>query len=136
MAMRTNETLTLLDTLSPVEESILSCTFVENDAAYVRLRRSCDEGRWAMVSSPGDRWFSLDVNGGFSLNHFEEDTPEVEARAILERYVALAVIYLKKGGNVERSGFLRSPHLVLTTDDGAVTLQRSVTTNLKAILGR
>ncbi len=53
-----------------------------------------DRAAYISWSSRADRWFSLNIDGGYSVNHFEEDTPEAEVEALLKGYVEAAVAYV------------------------------------------
>jgi len=95
-----------------------------NSSAYIKLTSVSDLGDYAVVWTPGDRWFSLDVKGGFSLNEFGEDCEASEVRAILERFLRVATAYIEGRRSLVKSRFLRATHLVVEGDDGPVILRR------------
>jgi hypothetical protein len=84
--------------------------------------------------SPGDPWFSLDVDGGFSLSHVEEDTPDDEAPGILERYVGLAGQYLLSAPAPMKTGRLGLPAIKLSTSEGDVLLRESLVGVVRRVL--
>src|SRR6185437_11521899 len=73
----------LLTSLRPDVNGVLSELGTRRDFAYLRLSASTEPDRWAVVSTPGDRWFALEVDGGFSVLHFEEDTADVDVETLL-----------------------------------------------------
>jgi len=131
--MRTDEAIELLRSIIPAKLDSFSTVGRRGDVAYLRIEGNSEPLRWAVVSSPGDRWFALDVDGGFSLNSFEEDTPDDEARRILAEYVDVAVAYLTNGGTMVKSGWLRSVILTVSAPDGSVVLRRSLARELGSI---
>lgn len=60
-------------------------------------------GREAVIKTPGDRWFAVDIDRGLSLDYFEEETPDSEARERLHDYFAAAMMYVEGGGVVDTS---------------------------------
>lgn len=88
-------------------------TTTKSGTAYLRLDDS--SGRWAIVESPGDEWFALDVDGGFSLNHFEYETSDDETEQILRTYIDLAVAYMSHEERRTATRWLRRPRIVIST---------------------
>ena len=87
--------------------------------------------RFAVVNSPGDRWFSLDVDGGFSLDHFEEDTPDDDVAQIFRRYIDVGLEYLRQNPSPTRTRLLRLRVINVSSGEGDVVLRRSVAYHLK-----
>ena len=105
------------------------------DAAFLRLSRSGEAGRWAVVASPGRRWFAVEIPGGFSLNHFDEDLEDDEVRAILNDFLAVAVAYMRSGAARRSVGPLRFPALVVSMPQGERVLRRSLVADVKGLVG-
>jgi hypothetical protein len=105
------------------------------DAAFLRLSDPSREDCWAVVWSPGDRWFSIEVVGGYSLDHFEEETPDHEVRRILNAYVGVALAYLRTRPMPTRRGRGGST-LTVQTGSGAVVLRRSLMADLAGLFRR
>jgi hypothetical protein len=95
-----------------------------NTSAYLKLTPLSGADDYAVVWTPGDRWFSLEVNGGYSLDVFGEDYEEPEVREILERFLRIATAYIEGRWSRERTRFLHVVHVVVETDDGPVRLRR------------
>jgi hypothetical protein len=131
LAVRTDAVLAVLSAIRPESSEFASELGQRGDAAYLRMTKSSEPTRWAVVWSPGDRWFSLDVDGGFSLNYFEEETPDADARRILATYVDLAVQYLRDEPAPHRKGFLRLSAIKITTAEGDTFLHRSLSSYLR-----
>jgi hypothetical protein len=129
--MRTAAALATLASLQPTDGDVSSELGQGDDVAYLRITSATSGSRWAVVSSPGDRWFSLDVDGGFSFDHFEEDTPDEDVRRVLKRLVGLAVQYVVREPTPLKSKVLRVPIIELPTEDGVVLLRRSLVGLLK-----
>jgi hypothetical protein len=102
--------------------------------AFLRIWQPSRPGRWAVIWSPGDRWFSVEVDGGYTLDYFEEDTPDEEARQLLTTYVGIALSYVRGDMTAERTKRLRAPVVTVPTDDGTATLRLSLLASFKAAL--
>jgi hypothetical protein len=109
---------------------------VDGDVSFLRLSNDAPDGRWAVINSPGDRWFSVDTDGGFSFIHVEEDSADDFVADLLEEYVAIGVAYLSGQSNVVRRGRFHVEVLVVNVDGKAYELQRSVVANIKAFFRR
>lgn len=106
---------------------------INEGRAYLRI--ASDDGRWAVVNTPGDGWFALDVEHGFSLDHFEEETAADDVIHLLEKYIRVAEAYVG-GEAVEEStrrGYVRA--IRVETIDGEFRLRRSLAADFKARLG-
>jgi hypothetical protein len=88
------DAMELLDSLRPAAIGLSSEIGYRGGAAFLRMWQSSRPGRWAVIWTPGDRWFSLEVDGGYALDHFEEDTPDEGARQLLSKYVDVALAYV------------------------------------------
>jgi hypothetical protein len=107
---------------------------IRGGIAYLSLV-GAGSGRRAVVHTPGDRWFSVQVDGGFSWDHFEEVATDDDVRHVLAECVTLATVYVTSGpgpGTVRRRV---GPVLTIRTPDGEVALRRSVADEVRAALG-
>ncbi|MFD4958934.1 hypothetical protein [Microbacterium sp. NPDC058389] len=123
-----------LGSLRPEASDLSSEIGDRRGAAFLRIWQTDRPGRWAVIFSPGDRWFSLEVDGGYSLDLFEEDTPEEEARQLLTKYVDVALAYVRGSMVAERTGRFRAPLVTVPTDAGSTTLRLSLFAGFKAAL--
>lgn len=106
------------------------------DAAFVLFRRADDPDRWAVVSSPGSRWFSVEVDGGYSFDRFDEDVPDDEIENLVVRLIEIAQSSLTPDQvRLGRDhGF--SPVVVVRTAHGTYELRRSIARNIKELFRR
>ncbi|MGN6239875.1 MAG: hypothetical protein ACTHNI_09025 [Cellulosimicrobium cellulans] len=133
--MRTREVEDFLRRSAQDLEDLSVALGRRGDAAFLRLSDPSGEDCWAVVWSPGDRWFSIEIVGGYSLDHFEEETPDDEARHILDEYVGVALAYLRTRPVPTRRGRGR-PTLTVQTGSGAVVLRRSLQADLAGLFRR
>lgn len=131
--MRTAGALAILTSLRPESDAISSELGERGDVAFMRMQSSTSPQRWALVSSPGDRWFSLDVDGGFCLAHGEEETSDQDVQRLLQEYVDLALHYLREGATPYKAGRWGFPAIQLSMPAGGVVLRRSLVTDLKSV---
>ena len=125
----------VLHSLRPNSDQVDSKVATRNGAAYLHLRQTAKPDRWAVIWSPGDRWFALDVDGGFSLNHFEEEMADDDAQRLLEKYVAIGMTYIL-GDSIPTSAGRFRPHVLrVVTEDGDIELIQSVGAALKEAMG-
>jgi hypothetical protein len=93
------------------------------DSAYLKLTSNADPEEYAVVWTPGDRWFALEVAGRFSHNRFDEGLDDQEVREVLQRYVRAAVAYISGHRSTGRSRWLRRPFVTVHTEDGTLKLR-------------
>lgn len=105
------------------------------DAAFLRLSNLQEPARWAVLTSPGTRWFALDVAGGFSLNRFDDDLADEEVQAILDDLLEVALAFLRSGGVRRSVGLLKFPALAVAMPDGERVLRRSLVADVKRLVG-
>ena len=121
--MTTEDLVAVLRALAPEDRSISAVVETDGDVAELRLSRG---SRWAVVSTPGDWWYELTVDGGFSTGEPDRELSDDEVRAVLTGYVDLAVHYLAHGGTEVRRRWPRSPKLLLGGPEGEVVLRQVV----------
>lgn len=132
--MRTADVEALLSSFEFPQPGIVSELGIRADAAYLKLTSKADQTDYAVVWTPGDRWFSLDVAGGYSYDYFEEDTPDSEAADRIAQLVDAAVAYIDGRGSVTSSRLLRVPVIHIETDDGHFELRLSTFDAVKRAL--
>lgn len=125
----------LMAELAPDIEGVSSEVGTRGEVAFLRVYRTAAPERWAVVSTPGDRWFSLEIDGGFSLDHFEEETPTGDARRVVGLYVRLVAIYLTEGGvTVAARGGRRTRSVRLAAAGEEYVLRRSIGGQIRNLL--
>jgi len=102
-----------------IEQSVGTKGYV----AMLEVHGTGDNRRHAVVSTPGDMWFSLDVDGGFSLDHFEEETSRQDVRQLIERYYEIAIAYVMNGARPADGRRMRTArHIEVAGEDVVLTL--------------
>jgi hypothetical protein len=124
----------VLDSIRVEASDVVAEVSQRGDAAVLHLSTPGRPGRWAVVSTPGDRWFSLEVDGGYSLDHFEEETSDDDARRLLRLYTSIGLDYLRQAPTPARTSPLSTPTVVVTTGTGDVVLRRSLSKSLQSLL--
>ena len=105
----------------------------QDDIAFVRLALP-DQAPWAEISTPGERWTSLYIDGGFMLDHIDEEASDGDIQQSLARLVRIASSYLLGNHRVERSRLFRAPVLVIETQsDGIVRVNQTIDRLLRGL---
>jgi len=133
--MDTTEALARLEALAEPREDLTTEVNTRERCAYLRMEHTGAPGDFAVVSTPGDRWFSLDVRGGYSVDRFEEGLSDDEVNQVLEDLVQLATAYLSGARRTVRTRILRLPQIVIEGAHGSTTLRLSLPHALKHLFG-
>lgn len=134
--MRIDEVLTVLNEGRPDIIGVSTEIGQRRGAAYIRLVSEDAAERWAAVSTPGDRWFSIEVDSGFSLDYFEEEAPDDEVRRLVECFIKLAIDYIVRLPSPVKQGMFGLPVIKLFGPEGEALLRRSLLGGLSSIIGR
>lgn len=103
--------------------------------AYLKLVSSSDPEDFAIVSTPGDGWFQLEVAGGFLTGTTSDLTDDNEVREYLELYLRAAKAYLEGRRTTGKSRLFRIPFVKVQADDGPLTLRLPVDSRLRHVFG-
>ncbi|MFK3676208.1 hypothetical protein ACI2IP_00670 [Microbacterium sp. NPDC090218] len=118
----TLEALRLLESRAGDLENLHVETGVRDGAAYLRI---ASNERWSVVYTPGDRWFSVETDQGFSANHFEEDVSVSDVIEILDHQIAIACSYVGGEYEMAKSRFLGVPEIVIRIGETTTVLTLS-----------
>lgn len=121
------EALAALDELVGEYPDLLSETGLSDGDAFVRL--SAGE-RWAIVSTPGTRWFSVRVDTGHRARLDDATSTRDEAFMLLRTYVAVGAAYAR--GDVVRAG----DRLTVATHGRTVSLTQPLGARLRRWVSR
>lgn len=124
-----------LRALRPRHEGVSADPGIRDGAAFLRMGRTTAPERWAVVWTPGDRWLALDVDGGFSLNHFEEGIADDQFEQRLEQYVDVGLAYVIGDMAPTSPGLFKARMLRVTTNYGHFDLTQSVAAAVKDAFG-
>jgi len=134
--VRVKETLEFLRGLGSDADGLVVESGERDDEAWLKLVDPARQGRWAVVSTPGDRWFSVETDTGHSLDRFEEDASPDQVRSTLSHFVEVARTYVESETVPVASGWLGITVLSLATSQGEVSLRRSVSAEVRRLLRR
>jgi hypothetical protein len=135
--MKPADALATLASMRPEAATIESELGQRGHTVHLRVSRVGSPERWAVVWTPGDVWFSLEVEGGYALDHLEgEDTPDDDVRRILAELIEIAVQYVLSDTTPGKTRFLSFPTMTLATPHGEVVFRRSLVHNLKSMFRR
>ncbi len=129
--MTLEQTVVLLDALVPDAPGGAT---VEDGVAHVLLPSHSSDRR-ARLSTPGDRWFALEVDDGFALDVFGEDYTAEEVREILQGFLMVGRAYLEHGG-VIRNPKSFWPALTVEVDGVEYQLHRSLVADIRNAVRR
>lgn len=107
---------------------------VRDDAVGLVMTATGRPRRKVVIVSPGDRWISLEVDGGFSLDHFEEAMDERDFRGVFEHHLQLADSYLRSGGRLVRGRVRGFDTLNVSVGSKEEALRRSLNRSLRILL--
>jgi hypothetical protein len=102
-----------------------------HEFAYLKISDPANPSEFAVIRTPGERWFFVDVSSGFGATEVDEDLSDTEIRSVVERQVRVATSYVLGDYDLSRSRILRRPVLAVRTVDGVVTLSRSQGSRLR-----
>lgn len=94
------EALDILRPLVAAPDGVDVETGLRDGEAFVRVSRG---GRRAVVSTPGIRWFSLEVDSGHRVRIDDATSTRAEAAALLGSFVEAAVAYVTGDMHPERA---------------------------------
>ncbi|MBT9606461.1 hypothetical protein [Microbacterium sp.] len=121
------EALATLDALVPEYDDLSPATGLDDGEAFVRLSAG---GRWAVVSTPGTRWFSVRVDSGHRARLDDTTSTRAEAAMLLQTYVAVGAAYVR--GSSTDSG----DRVTVSADGRIVDLTLPLRARLRAWAGR
>lgn len=121
------EALATLEALVPEHGDLSPTTGLHDGEAFVRL--SAGE-RWAVVSTPGTRWFSVRVDTGHRARLDDTTSTRAEAAMLLRTYVEVGASYVR--GRATDAG----DRLTVAAGGRTVDLTLPLGARLRARLGR
>jgi hypothetical protein len=121
------EALATLEGVVAAHADLSPETGLSDGDAFVRL--SAGE-RWAVVSTPGTRWFSVRVDSGHRVRLDDATSTRAEASMLLETYVAVGAAYVR-GEAVEQGH-----RLTVSANGRSLSLTRPLGARLRAWVGR
>jgi hypothetical protein len=123
--MNADDADNLLKSLTPPSAGFVVQVGVKNGAAFWKIASKADPGDYAVVWTPGDRWFALDVRGGFSFTHFEEEATEENVSLLLLNLTQAARAYVEGRRQNFRSRLWKIPRIRVDSADKPIDLRLS-----------
>lgn len=103
------------------DEGLVMTQGMRHDAAFLKIDDP-GSGRYAVVWTPGNRWISLDFDGGFAWTRFDEEITPEELTQTLEDLFGVAVGYLTGTLSIGRR-HSKLAGTVLIVEDGPMELE-------------
>ncbi len=127
------EALAMLEVLCVAQADLSVETALREGAAWARFTRG---ERWALVSTPGSRWFSVETDTGHRLQLVDANTSKDQSAQLLAAYVDVAEAYVRGDARPTRGRGLGGSALVVDVDGRQVVLTQSLARRLRGMLGR
>lgn len=127
------EALAMLEVLCVAQADLAVTTALRDGAAWAQFTRG---ERWALVSTPGSRWFSVETDTGHRLQLVDGNTSKDQSAQLLAAYVDVAEAYVRGDARPTRGKGLSGSALVVDVDGRQVVLTQSVVQRLRALLRR
>lgn len=121
------EALSTLESVDVDYADLAPETGLSDGDAFVRLSAG---QRWAIVSTPGTRWFSVRVDSGHRVRLDDATSTRAEAAMLLRTYVAAGAAY------VRGEAVARGDRLIVSAHGREVSLTRPFGARLRARLRR
>lgn len=127
------EALAMLDVLAVAHGDLEVETGISDGSAWARFGRGA---RWAVVSTPGSRWFSVEVDTRHRTQLVDETSSKDESARLLAVYVDIAAAYVRSDVRPVRARALGGSTLTVDVDGHDVVMTQSLRDRLRALLGR
>lgn len=86
------EALAMLEVLVVAQADLAVTTELRDGAAWARFSRG---PRWAVVSTPGSRWFSVETDTGHRMQLIDASSSKDQSAHLLAVYVDVAEAYVR-----------------------------------------
>lgn len=133
--MRTDQVDALVASLIVPNDDLVITRSSRGDVVEVRVSpaREGAPRRHALITTPGDWWVSLRVDGGYADSIPVREPDAVELSAHVGRYLRAAEHYVRSGGVPTRAGRMRWPALRVGGSE-PVVLPRIVGEQVRSVL--
>lgn len=127
------EALAMIEVLVISQADLDITTELRNGAAWARFSRG---GRWAVVSTPGSRWFSVETDTGHRLQIVDANTSKDQSAQLLAVHLDVAEAYVRGEAMPVRAGGLGGSVLTVDVNGRRVLLTQSVGRRVRGLFGR
>jgi hypothetical protein len=121
--MDAREALEMLESLKPDLSGVKATTGTKDRGRepYLLLENANDPDRWAVVYT-NITFTSVQTNGKYSQMHIDEEISRAELMTFLQDFVRTGVAYALGSGEIVRTGFFKTPKLVVQVGESEETL--------------
>lgn len=120
--MRSNEEVaSLLESLLDKDPDVEHVAIAKESAAVLWLRCR-DAGRIVLIARADFYAYSLTLDNRFWQLRYNEDLTPEEEEEELRSLVSVAIHYVRNGGVVRQSRFLRAPYVAVTLPDEVIRI--------------
>ncbi|MDQ1122852.1 hypothetical protein [Microbacterium trichothecenolyticum] len=127
------EALAMLEVLAIAQADLEVTTELRDGAARARFARG---ERWAVVSTPGSRWFSVEVDTGHRTQLVDATSSKDESARLLAVYVDIAEAYVRGDAAPTRGGALGGTLVAVDVNGRTVALTQSLGRRVRALFAR
>jgi len=127
------EALAMLEVLAIAHTDLEIATELRDGAARARFARG---QRWAVVSTPGSRWFSVETDTGHRTQLVDATSSKDESARLLAVYIDIAEAYVRGDAAPTRSGLFGGTVVTVDVNGRQVVLTPSLGRRVKALFGR
>lgn len=127
------EALAMLEVLCIAQADLEVTTALRSGAAWARFERN---ERWALVSTPGSRWFSVETDTGHRLQLVDANSSKDQSAQLLAAYVDIAEAYVRGDARPARGRGWGGSILALDVNGRQVILTQPLSRRLRTMLGR
>lgn len=127
------EAVAMLEVLAIAHADLEVTTEMRDGAARARFVRG---ERWAVVSTPGSRWFSVEVDTGHRTQLVDATSSKDESARLLAVYVDIAEAYVRSETVPARGGALAGTTVAVDVNGRTVVLTQSLGQQVRALFGR
>ncbi|WP_295836320.1 hypothetical protein [uncultured Microbacterium sp.] len=127
------EALAMLEVLVIAQADLSATTELRDGAAWARLSRG---DRWAIVSTPGSRWFSVETDTGHRTQLIDQRSSKDQSAQLLAVYVDVAEAYVRGDARPEPGGAFGGSIVTVDVDGRRVILTQPVSRRVRNMFGR
>ncbi|BFM24103.1 MULTISPECIES: hypothetical protein [Microbacterium] len=127
------EALAMLEVLALAQADLAVTTELRDGAAWARFARG---DRWALVSTPGSRWFSVETDTGHRVQIVDANSSKDQSAQLLAVYVDVAEAYVRGDAEPVRGRGLAGSTLTVDVNGRQVILTQAIGRRVRGLFGR
>lgn len=127
------EALAMLEVLAIAHTDLEVSTELRDGAARARFARGA---RWAVVSTPGSRWFSVETDTGHRTELIDATSSKDESARLLAAYVDVAEAYVRGDAVPAQGHGFAGSTVTLDVEGRRVVLTQPLGRRMRGMFGR